>query len=144
MSVAPLEEPLARFAKAERFLQAAEALATSGHFDATPGRSYYAAYHAIVGLLIRTGMEPAPTGRWSHGHVQARFRVLTDDNVATRRLRRLYQDRLVADYSTDEVTEDRAAATVATARSIIAYAHGDDSRARNRSAGRGTMVGGGS
>lgn len=119
MSVAPQGESSARFAKAERFLRAAESLAANRHFDATPGRSYYAAYHAIVGLLVEAGIQAAPTGRWSHGHVQARFRVLTDDDAATRQLRRLYQDRLVADCSTDEVTEDRAAATIATARSII-------------------------
>jgi uncharacterized protein (UPF0332 family) len=121
MSV-PQDEPSARFAKAERFLRAAEFLAASRHFDATPGRSYYAAYHAIVALLISMQVMPAPTGRWSHGHVQGRFRALTGDNFATRRLRRLYQDRLVADYSTDEVSEERAAATVVTARSIIADA----------------------
>jgi uncharacterized protein (UPF0332 family) len=122
VSVPQEDEPSARFAKAERFLRAAESLAASSHFDATPGRSYYAAYHAVVGLLVRTEMKPAPTGRWSHGHVQARLRVLTNDRVVTRRLRRLYQDRLVADYSTDNVTRERAVATVATDRSIIAFA----------------------
>ncbi len=115
----PGTEVSARFDKAERFLKAAEFLVENGHVDAAPGRAYYAAYHTAVAVLLHRGVKPAPTGRWSHGHVQNRYRALTGDNTAARQLRRLYQDRLVADYTIAPIAEGRARACIVAAGAII-------------------------
>lgn len=109
----------ARFAKAGRFLQASELLVNHGHLDAAPGRAYYAAYRATIALLVIGGVGAPPNGRWSHGVVQNQLRRLAGDAPA-RRLRSLYEERIVADYTMANVTKARAQAAVETARMIIA------------------------
>ncbi len=111
----------ARLAKAARFIRAAEVLVADGHLDAAPGRAYYGAYHATIALLIARNVSEPPGGRWSHGFVQNQLRQLTDDARA-RRLRRLYQERLVADYTTAAITRGRAEATLVVAGVILADA----------------------
>jgi len=106
-------EAAAYLAKSRESLAAAEADASAGRYNAAASRAYYAAFQAVVALLLEEGIRPR--GRaWEHRYVIMRF----SDTLVRRRklipseyrgaLQRLFNLRLTADYS-DTFTPGRKA-----------------------------------
>lgn len=104
-----------RIALAEEFLRDAEELLQNRRFRSAVSRCYYGIYHLCVALFERHGLKPSnfigksgrPMTVWEHSVITRRF----FHEFITRRplfqwqdgqlIRRLYADRITADYEVD-------------------------------------------
>lgn len=108
-----------RLAKAQRYLESAEADFAAGRYDIAATGCYFCAFHAVVAYLVDDGYTLAKGARWSHGYVQREFGScvgVTGDRLLRKMLLKLYQSRVVAEYQTVEVER-------ADASHLIAFAH---------------------
>lgn len=116
------DEPLRRLDKARRFEAAAQALVNAGHFESSIGRAYYASFHAVVAFLIWEKVPGQRNDRWSHGYVSEEFRRNSPSKDAARRLRRLYMERLLADYTLRPISRAQATTALQDVRALIEVA----------------------
>jgi uncharacterized protein (UPF0332 family) len=112
--------------KAEENLACAQSEFISGRYNSCVSRAYYSCYQAAIYALARAGIRSTGTQRqWSHEFVQAQFNgVLINRRrqyPASLRgsLNQNYILRLMADYSTDHVTEVRADRAVGRAERFL-------------------------
>jgi uncharacterized protein (UPF0332 family) len=121
-------------ALARQFLDDAGRLLDEGRLRSATSRAYYAAYHAAIVLFEKHGFTPGSfvgkSGQaatmWEHPIVTTRFfhefvqrRKLFSWRVG-QEIRRLYSDRLVADYEiTANITPSYAAGSVNEAQDIV-------------------------
>jgi uncharacterized protein (UPF0332 family) len=101
--------------------QAAKLTAQQGWHNVSVGRSYYAVYTAMW-----VAVDEPPSGQWSHAGILQHFAPgrwrqppVPIDRALTRAIRRLYNARLQADYSGDQLTLHDSAAGLTTAREIL-------------------------
>ncbi len=112
-------EPLRRLEKARRFEAAAQALVAEGLFESSISRAYYASFHAIVAFLIAAKVPGDRNERWSHGYVSEQFRRQSPTKDAARRLRRLYMERVLADYTLRPISRVQAITALQDVRVLI-------------------------
>lgn len=101
--------------KSAESLAGAEREFADGRYNNCANRCYYAAFQAAILALLRAGIRPDGTGRWSHTSVPAQF----DGQLVNRRkvypsdlrgvLARNHDLRRRADYADDSVSEAEAA-----------------------------------
>lgn len=119
---------------AKQFLDDAEHLLDQGRLRSAMSRAYYAAYHAAVALFEKYGFKPSsfigksgrPARIWEHPIVTRRF---FHEFVRQRKLvawqtgqaiRRLYSDRLTADYEVAaDINPSYVAGSVGRAQDIV-------------------------
>ena len=112
--------------KAEQNLDATESEFANGRYDTSASRAYYACFQAAIYALRRAGIGPARRqGQWGHDFVQAQF----NGELINRRkqypsalrptLSQNYALRIVADYTTDRVTQIRAARAATRAEDFV-------------------------
>ena len=112
--------------KAEENLAAAQSELINGRYNSCANRAYYSCYQAAIYALTQAGLRSTSTQReWSHEFVQAQFNgvLLNRRRLYPASLRgtlnQNYALRLMADYSTDRVTQVRAERAVARAERFL-------------------------
>ncbi len=123
-----------RMALARQFLDDAQHLLDQDRLWSATSRAYYAIYHATVALFEKSGFKPSsfigksgrPARIWEHPIVTKQF---FHEFVRRRKLfpwrtgqeiRRLYSDRLAADYEvTSSIKPSYAAGSVSQAQNIV-------------------------
>jgi uncharacterized protein (UPF0332 family) len=112
--------------KAEENLACAQSELINGRYNSSASRAYYCCFQAAIFALARAGIRSTGAQRaWSHEFVQAQFngvlvnrrRLYSADLRGT--LNQNYILRLLADYSTDHVTEVRADRAVGRAERFL-------------------------
>lgn len=104
-------------AKAEESLAGAQSEFINGRYNNVANRSYYACFQAAVAALMRAGIRPG-RAEWGHDFVQAQFngQLITRRKLYPSALRTTlaqnYALREKADYTTEQVSEVRAARAV--------------------------------
>lgn len=119
-----LPEARKRLDKAADQIAAAQAVFDNGNFAPTVSVAYYASFHAAVGFLLKQDCPPSLSGRWSHGYVQAKFRVFTGvagERLLGKILAKLYSGRMAADYSVREVTRSDAGRALVWAKQVADF-----------------------
>jgi uncharacterized protein (UPF0332 family) len=101
--------------------QAAELTAGQGWHNVSVACSYYAVFTAMWAAL-----GDPPKGRWEHGgiierfiHGQWRTPPLPVERELTRAMRRLYADRVDADYGVVRLTARESTASLATVQQVL-------------------------
>jgi uncharacterized protein (UPF0332 family) len=105
---------------AEAFLRDSRDALARNAFRTALSRAYYAAYHACAALFEHYGYRPQnfvgrigrPASRWEHGIIIRRFliefterrQVISSESGWG--IRRLYADRILADYDVEASLED--------------------------------------
>ena len=110
--------------KADRTIASAKLLLDAGDVDGACNRAYYAMFDAARAALILSGAPVDPTVIKSHSGLISAFslhlvkigRVTTDLGKA---LNKVAEIRLIADYTGDEVTAERAEWAVAQAATFV-------------------------
>jgi hypothetical protein len=106
--------------------QAAKLTAQQGWHNVSVGRSYYAVYTAMW-----VAVNDPPSRKWSHPGILQHFSPgrwrqppVPVDRARTGAIRRLYNARLMADYTGDRLTPLDSTAGVTTAReTLLLVAH---------------------
>jgi uncharacterized protein (UPF0332 family) len=112
--------------KAQENLASAQSEFINGRYNTCARSCYYACFQAAIYALAQAGIQPRRTdGQWGHDFVQAQF----NGELINRRKRypvglrptlsQTYALRETADYTTDHVTELRAARAVTRTESFI-------------------------
>jgi uncharacterized protein (UPF0332 family) len=112
--------------KAEENLDAAESEFANRRYNSCANRAYYACFQAAIYALAQAGLRPRGAAtQWGHDFVQAEF----NGQLVNRRkfypaelrstLNQNYTLREKADYSTDHVSEVRAARALARAQQFV-------------------------
>ena len=124
-----------RMVLARQFLDDSQHLLDQGRLRSATSRAYYAAYHAAVAMFEKHGFKPSsfigksgwPARIWEHPIVTRYFFHEFADRRkfvtwrAGQEIRRLYSDRLAADYEvTANIEPSYAAGSVSRAQDIIA------------------------
>lgn len=110
------------FDKAEENLRAAQICFDSGLYNACANRAYYAALHAAVAALAHRGIK---RDKIDHGQVQADFsgELINRRKIYPAKMKSyLYDMQLVrnkADYSQDNITQQRAGRWFAKIKELI-------------------------
>ncbi len=113
--------------KARESLAVARLAHDAGHYNSAASRGYYASYQAVRSELERLGIEPLDTGqtegeRWEHGTVpQAAMEFLGTPDELVQHLQGDYWLRVLADYHTDETTEDITRLVIQHTEAIIQW-----------------------
>jgi len=101
--------------------QAAVLTAQYGWHNVSVARGYYAAFTAMW-----VALGDPPKGRWEHGgiveqfvHAQWRTPPMPVARDLTRAIRRLYADRVDADYGTIQLTALESTASLTTANQVV-------------------------
>ena len=100
---------------------AAVLTAQQGWHNVSVARSYYAVF-----LAMWVALDDPPKGRWEHGgiverfvHGQWRTPPLPVARELTRAMRRLYADRVDADYGVIRMTSLESTTSLTTARQVV-------------------------
>lgn len=119
--------------KALENIAAAQSELINSRYNSCANRCYYACFQAAIWALLRAGVRPRGAGeQWGHDFVQAQFagelvnrrKLYPADLRST--LTQNYALRQTADYSTDPVTEVRAARAVARAETFVGAVRGGE------------------
>jgi len=117
-------EAAAYLAKSRESLAAEEADADAGRYNAAASRAYYAAFQAVVALLLAEGIKPR--GRaWEHRYVIAQFSgtLVRRRKLIPSRFRGAMQElldlRSQADYDWRSVSRRRADRALADVKGIV-------------------------
>lgn len=99
--------------KASRAAASARLLLDAGDVDGACNRAYYAMFDATRAALIRSGASVVPEVAKTHGGLISAFsmHLVKTGRVSTelgKALNRVAEIRLIADYTGDEVTAERA------------------------------------
>lgn len=99
--------------KASRAAASARLLLDAGDVDGACNRAYYAMFDAARAALIRSGAPVVPEVAKTHGGLISAFslHLVKTGQVPTelgKALNRVAEIRLIADYTGDEVTDERA------------------------------------
>lgn len=109
-----------RLSVADAFLQDSRGALDRRAFRTALSRAYYAAYHACVALFESYGYRPQnfvgrrgrPATRWEHGIITRRFLLEFTERrqvvspASGWGIRRLYADRILADYDVEASLEE--------------------------------------
>ena len=113
------------FDKADEGLAGAASESANGRFNNCANRCYYAAFHAAVAALMRSGIHPLGGGEWGHAFVQAQFagQLITRRKLHPSELRATlaqnYALREKADYRADGVSRSEAERAVRRTRTFL-------------------------
>ena len=120
MTEVPLSSPAAELRRARQLLEVAELLLTSGYFEDSVSRSYYATFHAACALLASIG-RTVRTHEGLRAVIGEHFvRPGALDGKFARFLTRIAADRNDADYSAvPSFTKADAATTLDEARAFV-------------------------
>lgn len=111
-------------AKAEESLAGATSELAQGRYNNVANRCYYACFQAAIAALRDAGVTPVGP-QWSHAFVQGQFvgQLINRRKVYPTELRqthtRLYELRVVADYTIDPVSEVQATRALQRARTFV-------------------------
>ena len=110
--------------RAEENLEAAQSEFIGRRYNSSASRSYYACFQAAIYALSQAGIRPSRE-QWGHDFVQAQFngelinrRKLYPVNLRTT-LTQNYTLRERADYTTEQVSEIRAARAASRAEEFL-------------------------
>lgn len=117
-------------AKARESLASARADVRAKRYNSAANRAYYAAFQAAVAALIREGIRPARKkndrqGNWEHRFVMSQFsgKLVWRRRIFVESLGKvlddLFEDRLMGDYQTADVSERRAKRSTSNASQIV-------------------------
>lgn len=112
--------------KAEENIEAAQSEYVNRRYNSCANRSYYACFQAAIYALIQAGIQPrGAREEWGHDFVQAQFngqliyrRKLYPAGLRST-LNQTYTLRERADYTTDRVSEGRAARAVGRSEEFV-------------------------
>ena len=111
-------------AKASEGLASARADARARRYNSVANRSYYAVFQAAVAALIDAGIRPA-TDDWGHRFVMSQFsgKLIRQHKLLPSALRstlqELFDRRVTADYSTENVSAGDARGAVTRAGRLV-------------------------
>ena len=111
-------------AKASESLASARADARARRYNSAANRAYYAAFQAAVAALIRAGVRPA-NDDWDHRFVMSQFsgRLIKRRKLLPSALRstlqELFDRRVTADYSAENVSAGDARGAVKRASRLV-------------------------